>query len=102
MFFERIAAIILERFSLEIRSTITLKALIILKTDIKAVERINRAIRAKAAFPGKNYRLLKIIIVQPPVDQQFGFELDFSPSTIAENIELGYEIAKNVLDGKKR
>lgn len=72
----------------------------ILKNDIKAVERINQAVRAKAMFPGKNYRLVKIVIVEPPVDQQFGFELDFSPSGIAENIELGYEIAKNILDGK--
>lgn len=70
----------------------------ILKNDINTVERINQAIRAKATFPGKNYRLLKINMVQPPVDQQFGFELDFSPSKIAENIDLGYEIAKNVLD----
>ena len=72
----------------------------ILKNDIKAVERINQAVRAKAMFPGKNYRLVKIVIVEPPVDQQFGFELDFSPSGIAENIELGYEIAKNILNGK--
>jgi len=71
----------------------------ILKNDIRSVERINRAIKAKVSFPGKNYRFLKIIIVQPALDKQFGFELDFSPSKIAENIELGYQTAKNVLDG---
>lgn len=74
----------------------------ILKTDIKALERINQALMAGKKFPEKKYRLIELIIVEPPVDQQFGFELDFSPSQISSNIELGYEIAKNILGNKNR
>lgn len=71
----------------------------ILKNDIEACEKINQAVRSKTAPPEKNYRMVELIMIEPPVDQQFGFELDFSPSRIARNIELGYEIAKNILNG---
>jgi hypothetical protein len=37
-------------------------------------------------------------MVAPPLDQQFGFELDFSPLQIGKNIALGYKIAKEVLE----
>jgi len=72
----------------------------ILNNDIKVCERINRAVKAEKAIPQKNYRFIELILVAPPVDQQFGFELDFSPSQIVRSIDLGYEIAKNILDGK--
>jgi hypothetical protein len=38
-------------------------------------------------------------MIEPPLDQQFGFELDFSPPQIKKNIELGYKIAKEALKG---
>jgi len=71
----------------------------LLQNDIETCKSINQAVRTKQAFPGKNYRLIELTIIQPPVDQQFGFELDFSRSQIEKNIELGYRIAKDVLDG---
>ncbi len=74
----------------------------ILKNDIAACEKINQAVRAKKIFPGKNYRLVELIRIEPPADQQFGDELDFSPSKISRNIDLGYEIAKDILDGNTR
>jgi len=71
-----------------------------LKNDIEACGLINQAVRSKSAPAEKNYQLVELIMIAPPVDQQFGSELDFSPSRIARNIELGYEIAKKILDGK--
>jgi NTE family protein len=71
----------------------------ILINDIETCEKINQAVMSKTALPEKNYRIVDLIMIEPPVDQQFGFELDFSASRIAKNIELGYEIAKKILDG---
>lgn len=72
----------------------------VLRNDIEVCEEINKAVKAKKVLPEKKYRLIELILVAPPKDQQFGFELDFSRSNIARNIELGYDIAKNILDGK--
>ena len=73
-----------------------------LKNDIETCKKINQAVRSKTAPAEKNYRIVDLILIEPPVDQQFGFELDFSPSRIEKNIELGYEIAKKVLDGNQK
>lgn len=72
----------------------------LLQNDIETCESINQAVRTKQAFPGKNYRVVELTMIQPPVDQQFGFELDFSRSQIEENIELGYRVAKDTLERK--
>lgn len=72
----------------------------ILRNDIKVCEEINKSVQAKKVFPEKSYRLVELILVAPRKEQQFGFELDFSSSNIARNIELGYEIAKHILNEK--
>jgi hypothetical protein len=70
-----------------------------LQNDIETCEAINQAIKSKRAPFDKNYQLAELIMVAPPLDQQFGFELDFSPQQIEKNIELGYQIAKDVQEG---
>ncbi len=72
----------------------------ILQNDIETCEAINQAIKSKRAPLDKNYQLVELIMVAPPLDQQFGFELDFSPLQIEKNIALGYQIAKESLEGK--
>ena len=72
----------------------------VIKNDIMLCKRINKAVKARKVFPDKDYRFVELIVVAPPVDQQFGFELDFSPAQITKDIDLGYEIAKNILDGR--
>ncbi len=71
----------------------------IMKNDIKTCEEINKALVAGRKFPGKKYRLIELKLIAPAKDQSFGDELDFSPQKIANNIALGYQIAKKKLEG---
>lgn len=72
----------------------------ILCNDIKTCERINTALKEGRADPQKNYRLIDLTVIAPSVDQRFADILSFSPESIEKDIELGYKIAKEALEGR--
>ncbi|UCE06218.1 MAG: patatin-like phospholipase family protein, partial [bacterium] len=69
----------------------------ILREDIKTCQQINKDIEEGRSDPEKNYRAIDLIIVAPTPERQFGDILEFSPSQITRDIDLGYQIAKEIL-----
>jgi len=69
----------------------------ILRDDIKTCQKINREIEERRIDPRKKYSAIELVIITPTLDRQFCDILDFSPASIAKDIKLGYQIAKDIL-----
>lgn len=69
----------------------------ILRDDIKTCQKINREIRERRIDPLKKYNAVDLVILTPSLEHQFCDILDFSPASLAKDIELGYQIAKDIL-----
>ncbi|MDZ7340370.1 MAG: patatin-like phospholipase family protein [candidate division KSB1 bacterium] len=68
-----------------------------LREDILTLQKINEAVKARRADPQKKYRVINLITITPSVTRQFVDVLNFSPKALAKDIELGYEIAREIL-----